>query len=61
MQGLKDIDWEIHQVAHTRYQTGLNEKRATMLLDTSLGKQVKFECSKADVANMLSKINSCLA
>ena len=57
-QGLSEVDWEIHQLAHTRHQSNLNQKRAAIQLSSK--EKVQFECTKADVASMLEKIDACL-
>ena len=61
-QGIANVDWEVHHVAHSRYQSNLQQKRTTVLIETHGIKKdrIMFECTKNDVANILDKIDSVL-
>ena len=65
-QGLKQIDWEINLTTHSRHQSNIQHKSATVLLQPrehqgSGDDRILFEVSKQDLATMLSKIDSVLA
>ena len=64
-QGLKQIDWEINLTTHSRHQSNIQKKSATVLLQPrefqgSGDNRLLFEVSKQDVATILEKIDSVL-
>ena len=64
---MADIDWEIHVTTNSRYQTGINKRTATVLVNPTVCNGAKgsdkiiFEVSKSDVNSILDKIDSVLS
>ena len=64
-QGIKQIDWEINLTTHSRHQSNIQKKSATVQLVPRQQKgnsenRVLFEISKQDVNLILEKIDSVM-
>ena len=59
-QGIQKIDWEIHLIAHSRHQQGIQKQSATVLVNTKNQDRIMFEMTKRDVNDMLAKIDNVL-
>ena len=59
-QGIANIDWEIHLIAHSRHQQGISKQSSTVLVNTKNQDRIMFEMSKRDVNDILEKIDNVL-
>ena len=64
-QGLKSIDWEINLTTHSRHQSNIQKKSATVQVEpaSTVGARdtrILFEVSKQDINMILDKIDSVL-
>ena len=60
VEGISDIDWQIHLTTASRHQPKLNQQSATLVIQPKTGNQrerIMFEVNKADVAMMLDKLS----
>ena len=59
-QGISQVDWELHLIAHSRHQSSISKQSATMMIKSKDGEKIQFEMSKNDVDSILDKIDSVL-